>query len=398
MNFKFSNKYIIILEQFINSLISLLLTIYIARHMGIKDLGLFNLYFAIIFLSQIFSSAYSFETLNIFFSKLTKKRFFSYNFFILIIINIIFICFVYFINSYFFYTYSLSFFLFLYIFIYNLKIFLKKIIILNSQFFKLLVVSIINIFLILFFLFFFLKDMKNIQEIFKYLILIDSIILIIFFPILIKKLDLIKIKFFIKYLKLFFLRGTSFLILGAISNFKIYLIPFILVKFFDPETVGIYRIFITILGIAHVLIQSFENIYPKIFYENNKKNLKINIYTKANNWLIYFLSIYILIFILMDNILEFIFKSKIDDNITIYLGVCCWITIDLYKIFFSYLMRVKNLIRLNLKINIIIFSVDMCLIISLLLIFGKIGFLYSGFLSLVFMLIIFNFITKKING
>jgi len=393
MNYRLASKYYIIFDQGINSLINFILTIFISRYLGISGLGVFNLYFSIVIYSQIISNAFSFETLIIYYSKV-KKNFLSYNFYIFILSNILFIFLIYLINTL-LNLEKLTYFFYLYIFIYNFKIFLKKIIISNEKTFLILIASIFNLLLIILYIYFFLNNIENIQTIFRDLFILEMIIIIIFIKILNGNIKLIKINIFKKYFEIFFFRSINNLILGTLSNAHTYLMPYIILFYFDNETVGIYRTFISILGILHIFIQSFENIYPKYFYLNKIKKIKIHIFIIVTRWTAFFISIFFIIYLILDKFLELIYFTKIGNNQPIFFGLCIYIIYNLFNAFFSYIFRVTNKLNLNTILTFSTKLISLTLLVILLRYFGKYGFLYSTLLDLFLLISFFYLINKK---
>ena len=334
------SKYLF-LDQVIYSLLNFILLILINKFFGLNNVGKFSLLFSIHLFIQniIFSLVY--EPLNI--HSFKDKHYSLFSLFLIIIFLIFFLTII-FVHLLKFSNIEIIGFVF-FITVFSFKNFFKKIGIQknNSRYYFIISLFIYPVLLIILIL---LKNNINFNILFYFIAAFELIYLLC---LKIEFLKFFKNSSLIDVLNLFQIIKER-IKPNFIYSFSRYLshlfITYFISLFLNYETLGVYRIFLSVLGVAHIFLQIQENIYPyklSKIYSSSRLDFKKLFFGYLISNLIIITAILILVNHYSSLIINFFYSLNIDG----YELILLLMSIEIFSLtivnFSNYIMRIKGI-------------------------------------------------------
>jgi len=392
------NKLIIVYDQILQSLLTFIITIFITNYYGLSSLGNYHIFFSFLLFSNLICNSFSYEGFMIFYDRY-KQNFITYNFLIIVIINLIFFILI---LIYFFQLQKVNLdilvYFFLYSMSYNLKYLVKKIFILKNLNITFFISSTLYFLSSLFLLWLFIYiKIQDITNIFKYLIYGDLLFILFLLckdKLIIRKL---KFKYFLFFIKKFIKRNLKYLTAQLLGKSNIFIMPLLVVYYFDHETLGLLRLYISTFGFVFIVYQIFENIYPLKFSKYSKESFKLKklFYNHLTLNFIFIILIIVILKFFLDDIFQILFGLNSLNYIFLFYGAAIIILIEFFHLFFSFLLRVRNYINQIILISFLHNFIFLLLVNIFFIYYGIIGYFIASICSCIFFI---NFyIIKSVN-
>jgi O-antigen/teichoic acid export membrane protein len=230
--------------------------------------------------------------------------------------------------------------------------------------------------------------------------IVSSFICIVYCEYYSKVLRKFKFNFHIKWLRAGMDVGKFYFIIMVILQIQNYLERFIVAKYLGVSKVAILTMYQNIGSIAFILCQTalVGILIPGIFEAiNNKLECKIQVINKTNNFIItYSIIIYLLIYLCLPYLFNYIGKNEFLENLNIVPLIFAGYIFSIAAIMPHYGLYASKMDKKLFFISVVIFLSSIGLSVLLISNFDLLGAAWSFFLAMLSMYLIKNYFYKKL--